>query len=193
MSDTETKTVEPISVLTWGVKGAADYIETPVQDVPTSNMSILCLRGFRHVLGNEVAAKVTAWKKTDDGKSAGEDEVASKAREFRAEFLDRILNGQLGQRAAGAPRATGVDALKRAIALEFLKAMLDSVSKKTGNKVTVPTGDNTITIAGKAMTREQLIEATMRKRAADIEAEVARRQAVRDEGADVGEDIFGED
>ena len=190
MADTETKVVEPVSVYSWGVKGSADYLETPVQDIPTANLSILGLRGYRHVLGNEVAAKVTAWKKSDDGKTAGEDEVAAKAREFREEFLNRILTGQLGQRASGAPRATGIEALKRAIALEFLKAMLDSVSKKTGNKVSVPTGDNTITIAGKVMNREQLIEATMRKRAADIESEAARRQAVKDEGADVGEDIF---
>lgn len=193
MADTETKVVEPVSLYTWGVKGSADYLETPVQDIPTANLSILGLRGYRHVLGNETAAKVTAWKKSDEGKTASDDEVAAKAREFRGEFLTRILEGQLGQRASGAPRATGVEALKRTVALEFLKAMLETVSKKTGNKVSVPTGENTITIAGKAMTREQLIEATMRKRAADIETEVARRQAVRDEGADVGEDIFGDE
>lgn len=189
MTDTETKVVEPVSVYSWGLKGSADYLETPVQDIPTANLSILGLRGYRHILGNEVAAKVTAWKKSDEGKTATEDEVAAKAREFRAEFLQRILTGQLGQRAAGAPRATGVEALKRAIAVEFLKAELDAQSKRTGNKVTMPTGEDTITVGNKVYNREQLIEAGLRKWAAKIEAEVARREALK---ADT-ESLFGDE
>lgn len=192
MADTETKTFEPISLYTWGVKGSADYLETNVSEIPTANLSILGLRGFRHVLGNEVAAKVTAWKKSDEGKVATDDEVAAKGREFRSEFFNRILTGQLGQRAAGAPRATGVEALRRSIATDLVKAELDRVSKKTGNKVTMPTGEDTITIAGKVMNREQLIEAGLRRWEAKINEEVARRQAFKDEGEDAGEGLFGE-
>jgi hypothetical protein len=40
------------------------------------------------------------------------------------------------------------------------------------------------------MTREALIEAEMRSRAKDIEAEAKRREAVQAEGAEVGEDLF---
>ncbi len=191
MNDTTTDTA-PIGVFTWGEKGSADYIETPVENISSRNLSMLALQGYRHKLGNEVAAKVAAWKKTDEGKAAAADEVAKFASDARNEMLDKIVNGVLGVRATGAPRVTGIEALKRAIAVEFLKARLKAYGEKTGTKVALPKGDEKVTVAGKEMTREDMIAAELRRSAEKIEAEAARRQAAQAEGADVGEDLFGE-
>ena len=54
-----------------------------------------------------------------------------------------------------------------------LKARLAAYEKKTGNKVKLPVKDETVTIAGKVMNREQLIDAEMRARGAEIDAEAA--------------------
>ena len=160
------------------------------KDIPAQSLFALSQRGFSHVLGNEVAAQVSAWKKTDDGAKASEADVEAYAKLKREEKLAKILEGTLGVRVASGPRVSGIEALKRSIAVEFLKARFKAYEAKTGNKVKLPTGDETITVAGKAMTREALIEAEMRSRAKDIEAEAKRREAVQAEGAEVGEDLF---
>ncbi len=182
----------PSGTVTGGAQGTEAYLATSVADIPSTNLALLALQGYRHKLGNEVAAKVAAWKKTDDGKAASDDEVATFARNARAEMLDKIVNGVLGVRAAGAPRVSGIDALKRAIAIEFLKARLKAYSDKTGTKVALPTGENTVNVAGKDMTREDMIAAEMRRSEAKIAEEAERRQKAQSEGADVGEDLFGE-
>jgi len=172
MADTTTNdTAQPISLYTWGVKGTADYCETPVQDIPTVNLSNLGLQGYRHKLGNEVAAKVAAKRKTDEGKAMSEDEILAYSRQCRAEMLDKIVNGTLGVRAAsGAPRLTGEEAIRHSVTLESLKKLLKKYN------LALPTGDDEIAIAGKQMTRAQLIEAEYRRSKADIEAEVTRRK-----------------
>lgn len=157
-------------------------------EVPTQSLYALAQRGFNHVTGNEVAAKKAAFVKTEEGAKASEEDLAAKVKAWRQEALQKIIDGTLGVRAVGAPRATGVEALKRAIALEFLKAKLKAYSAKTGNKVTVPTGDDTINVAGKDYTREQLIDAMLRSKADEIAAEVERRQA--SVGEEEIEDLF---
>ena len=84
----------------------------------------------------------------------------------------------------------GLDALKRTIATEWIKARFKEHSTKTGKKLSLPTGDETIDYMGKPMTREDLIKAMLNKQAAAIETEAKRRQAVQQEGADAGEDLF---
>src|SRR6202012_2738576 len=100
----------------------------------------LAQRGFTHVLGNEVASQVAAWKKTEDGAKATDAEVEAYANEKRNEKLAKILEGTLGVRTAAGPRVSGIEALKRTIAVEFLKAKLKKYSEKTGNKGSLPPG-----------------------------------------------------
>ncbi len=172
MSDTTTQaSAEPIGVFTWGQKGTAEYIETPVTDISSRNLSLLALQGYRHKLGNEVAARVAAWKKSDEGKDADEATVTAKYAEFRAEMLDKILNGVLGVRATSGVRVTGDEAIKRAVTLEHLKVFL----KK--NNLKLPTGDETIDVAGKAMDREALLAAMYRRSQVAIDKEVEHRKA----------------
>src|SRR6266436_7557395 len=126
-------------------------ISTAPKDVPLQSLFALAQRGYSHVLGNEVAAQVAAYKKTEDGAKASEADLEAWASLKRDEKLAKILDGTLGVRTAAGPRVTGVEALMRQIAVEFLRARFEAYSKKTGTKVAMPTGEKTVTIAGKAM------------------------------------------
>lgn len=155
-------------------------------DVPTSSLFALAQRGVSHVLGNEVAAQVSAWKKTEDGQTATDEQTEAKAKEFRDAKLAKILDGTLGVRVATGPRVSGKDAVQRAVTVEVLRKFLKQ------HELKFPKGDETITVAGKAMDREALIAAMYRRDKAAIDAEVERRtsQAVLDASPD---ELFGSD
>lgn len=179
MADQATTAPEPISLFTWGTKGQPGYLETPVTDIPVPNLASLALQGYRHKLGNEVAAKGVAWRKTDAGKAASDSEYADYLVQARAEMLDKIVNGVLGVRASiGAPRATGVDAIRRRITVEALRVFL----KK--HNLAMPTGEATIKVAGTDMSRETLIERMYArdKKAIDdaVDLEIASKQGLGD-------------
>jgi hypothetical protein len=183
-----TEETTTITSLTWGIKGSPDYVEIATSDVPIPNQAMLALQGFRHKLGNEVAAKVAAHKKSEEGSGKSEAEIAQYASEARKEMLERILTGQLGVRASAGPRVSGVDALRRNVTITVLKAFLAKHNLK------MPTGEGVIKVAGKEMNREALIEAMYRRDKASIDAEVARKQAFEESaasGADIG-DVFGD-
>lgn len=164
--------------LKWG-----DHEVSPA-DVPAVSLMALAQRGFTHVLGNEVASALTAWKKTDDGKAADQAAVDAWVKAKREAKLEQIMSGTLGVRAAGQPRATGLDAVMRTIAVERLKVKLAKRQAK------LPTGDKTINVAGKDMTREELIAAELRHGEVAIKAEAEKRVAFADEGGDAGDELF---
>ena len=182
-----TEETTTITSLTWGTKGSPDYVEVSTSDVPIPNLAMLALQGFRHKLGNEVAAKVAAHKKSEEGAAKSDAEMATFASEARKEMLEKILTGQLGVRASAGPRMSGVDALRRNVTLVVLKAFLAKHNLK------MPTGDGVIVIAGKEHTREMLIDAMYRRDKVSIDAEVERKQKFEESaaaGADIG-DVFG--
>jgi hypothetical protein len=185
MTDTEVKIPENF---TWGT--GADAISTPVADIPAFNLAMLALQGFRHKLGNEVAAKLAAFVKTEDGKGASDADKAAKVAEWRAEMLDKIINGVLGVRASSGPRVSGLDAIKRAVATKLLKVRLVKYNTKHGKNVTLPTKDGTIDFMGTVMTRDQMIDKLLSQNDAEVTAEAERQQAFEQAGADVGEDLF---
>jgi hypothetical protein len=153
-----------------------DAITVSPADIPTISLFALAQRGFSHVLGNEVASKLAAFRKTEVGAAADEAEVAAFTKAKREEALEKILNGTLGTRAASSPRVTGIEALMRRVAVEFLQARFAAYSKKSGTKVSLPTGDKVVEVAGRAMTREQLIEAELKRNGEAIREEALRRQ-----------------
>ena len=185
-----TEETTTITSLTWGTKGTADYVEVSTSDVPIPNLAMLALQGFRHKLGNEVAAKVAAHKKSEEGKAKDEAALAEFAAEARKEMLERILTGTLGVRASGAPRVTGIEALKRAIGTKWLKEAIAKYNAKTGKSVALPTGDKVINYMGKDMTRDEMIAAYIRANGDRVDAEAKRQQEAEAEGVDVGEDLF---
>ncbi len=159
-------------------------------DIPTVNMFALVQQGLNHKRGNEVSAARVAWLKSEEGQTASETDVATWVAAKQAEMLDKILHGTLGVRVSSGPRVSGLDALKRTIAVERIKAAFKSYGAKIGKKLSLPTGDDTVDYMGKPMTREDLIKAMLAKQADAIETEAKRRQEFQSEGADVGEDLF---
>jgi len=164
-------------------------ITTAPGDIPLQSMFALAQRGYTHVLGNEVAAQVAAYKKTEEGKTKSDAELEAYGNEKRKEKLAKILDGSLGVRTAGAPRVTGIDAVMRAIAVERLKGKLESYSKRNGTKVSLPTGDKTVKVLGEDMTRDQLIERELKFNGDKIRAE-AERRAKHDADAIEGAEDF---
>ncbi len=146
-------------------------------DVPTVSLFALAQRGFSHVLGNEVASKLAAFKKTEEGGAASEAEIEAFVKAKREEALEKIMQGTLGVRTATAPRVSGIEAIMRKVAVEFLQARFAAYSKKSGTKVSLPTGDKVVNVAGRDMTREQLIEAELKRNHEAIKQEAERRQA----------------
>lgn len=185
-----TEETTTITSLTWGTKGSPDYVEVSTSDVPIPNLAMLALQGFRHKLGNEVAAKVAAHKKSEEGGSKSESELAEYAANARKDMLEKILTGTLGVRASAGPRVTGIEALKRAIGTKWLKEAIAKYNAKTGKNVSLPTGDKVINYMGKDMTRDEMIAAYIRANGDRVDAEAKRQQEAEAEGADVGEDLF---
>ena len=153
-----------------------DELKVNPADVPTVSLFALAQRGFSHVMGNEVASKLAAWKKGEAGAAATQAEVDAFVKAKREEALEKILNGTLGVRSASTPRVSGFDALVRRVAVEYLNARFAAYSKRTGQKVTLPTGDKVVSVPGRDMTREQLIEAELKRNGEAIKAEAKRRQ-----------------
>ena len=146
-------------------------------DIPTVNMFALVQQGLNHKRGNEVSAARVAWLKSEEGQTASEADVTAWVAAKQAEMLDKILHGVLGVRVSSGPRVSGIDALKRTIAVERIKAAFKSYSAKTGKTLSLPTKDETVDYMGNAMTREDLIKAMLDKQGATIEAEAKRRQS----------------
>jgi hypothetical protein len=84
----------------------------PVENFPAVTQHFLMSRGLTHVLGNEIASKVTSWKvksttevKAEDGTitEVGPDENAinAKTAELTAERLASLISGEISTRASG--------------------------------------------------------------------------------------------
>lgn len=168
-------------MLKWG-----DYSASP-GDVPAVSLMALAQRGWTHVFGNEVASALTAWRKTEEGKAASDADIAAYLAKKRDEKLDKIMSGTLGTRTPGQPKATGVEAIMRTIAVAWVKAALE----KRGAKL--PTGDKTVNVAGKDMTRDELIDATLRNRGEKIRVEAEAEMAKRSAFGEDSEDLFSDE
>lgn len=182
--DNTSKTLE------WG-----DYKALP-SDVPAVSLLALAQRGWVHVFGNECASALVAWRKTDEGKVATDEQIAAWLKSRRDAKLKQIMDGELGtKRVASGPRATGIDAVIRKVVVEWLTAKLGAAGVK------LPTGDKTITVGKgdktKSFTREELIAQTVGKAdsvqyapGVTIRAEAERRHKAEADVAGEMEDIF---
>jgi hypothetical protein len=168
--------------LVW--KDAATGVEyrVPFADVPAKSLAVLCQRGFTHFLGNEQAAKLVGWKKKEENVNATDDEVKAFLKATRQTAFDAVIGATMGTRtSSGAPRATGIEAVMRRIAVEMLTVELAK------RNVKLPTGDKTIEVLGKPYTRETLIETMLKRRDALI------RQKAQERMSADGPSLFDED
>lgn len=152
---------------------------------PESAMVILATRTLAHILGNEVAAKVKAWKDNqteETGKTPNDAEVASYTHDCRQAQIARIEKGELGLRQGG-PRGTALETVMRAIAVERLTAALKA------QKVKMPVGKEIVTVQGATYTRAELIAAHVKKNETTIRKMAEERMASTIELADMMEEL----
>lgn len=98
--------------------------DVKVADLPEASVLALLGRGISHVLGNEVASRVSTAKKAtnEDGTPKyNEAELDELHRRVLAEKINAILEGTLGVRAAAAPKATAFEKRVRDIAITVLR------------------------------------------------------------------------
>lgn len=181
MTDTTTETAREYR---WGT--GPDSTTLSPSDLPATSIFALVQRGLNHISGNEVASQVAAWKKGEEGSAATDAQIEAYAKTKRDEKLEKIMDGSLGVRAASAPRTTGIASVMHAIAVERLRAKLKKFD------LVLPTGDKTISVAGKDMDRGALIAAELRHGDAAIRAEAERRMAVEAGSAEALENLFAE-
>jgi hypothetical protein len=138
--------------------------------VNKANILAMVRKGITHYHGNEQAAKLTAWKKTEEGQAATEEEIAKKYAEFQNAAFERFMTGEVGLRlGAGGTRKTAFESICRSIAVEMISAALKR------QKLSMPKGDKTIQMSGKDFTREALIERALVTWKDKIEQEAKHR------------------
>jgi hypothetical protein len=113
-------------------------------------------KGMAHVFGNEAASRVTAWKKSDEGKNADEAAIDAKLVAVQNDFYDRVVSGDWGNSVRASSGEAGLSKLEtriRTLAWDDI-----SVELKAGG-YKLPSGKKTVAIEGLGdMTRDQLIE-----------------------------------
>lgn len=161
-----------------------------IADIPTVSQIALMARGLSHILGNEVASKVSGkvkkWAEENETLETDDEEAFVAARdenaeawklEAYAEALAKIMGGTLGLRAVG-PRGTAIETDMRAIAIDEIKAVLAKSGIKWPAKA-----DGVIVTKSGDKTRAQLVEDYLTKHDYRLRAEAHRRQALIKDGA----------
>lgn len=158
-----------------------------IANLPQASLVALAQRGFTHILGNEVASKVTAQKKSfaeaNGGAAMSEDDVAKMLADYRAEAFAKIAEGRLGVRAAGSPRGTALETIMRAVAVARLKTNFRKLNLKFPVKST-----DTVVVNGETLSRNDLIERHLKRFDEVIRAEAQRQLDAKAESA--GADLF---
>lgn len=103
-----------------------------ITDIPASGIYYLLQYGFAKSVQDSVAGmkkKLTEEKGEDGEPKFTADEVEAQLREAQQERITRILEGTIGTRTAGAPRATPFEAMVTKVAKAMLKAAAAKIKK----------------------------------------------------------------
>lgn len=145
-----------------------------VYDLPARSLAALVASGLAHKLGNEIAAKVAAYKaKATDGKLPSESEIAQFKAQKQKEMFASLLSGEAAASARG-PRGSAIESMMKKIAAEELAARFRALGKS------LPSGDKTITLTTgdgrvEAVTRATLIDRRVAAHSERLRAEAERR------------------
>lgn len=127
--------------------------EFDTDTIPEVNRAPLMRRTISHILHNEVAAKVGAWKGKEENANASESAIAAFTLDCQKAAVDKIMNGVLGMREAG---GAAVDPLEAEIARQ-VKAEVVQVLR--AQKAKFPKDGETVTFAnGVTRTGDQMLE-----------------------------------
>jgi len=163
----------------------------PVSQLPPAAIAYLLQNGFSQSMTDAAAlTKEQKHHKAPDGSEPGtlgepltDAELEAKVKALRDARFARILAGTVAVR-AGVPRAvSAIEQVMRQVATEQLRTKLGAKG------IVLPSGKNkdgspkTLTVSGKAMTRDELIVAYIAKNDAAVRAEAERRIATTKEEA----------
>lgn len=167
-----------MSTITYGTEWGIE-----LSMLPESSLAVLVQRTVNHIMGNEVAAKVKAWR--DEASPVPNDaEIAAYTHDARMAQWARIVEGKLGIRTSAGPRLDTFESLIRALAVEKLKINFKKL------KVAMPTGDKTVDVQGRQLTRDQLIDEYVAKHRETLEEKAEERMAQQRADMDSAEDLF---
>ena len=155
--------------------------EVVVADLSDAGIAYLLAYGFRQSVQDVIAGKAKAMKDETvsaedsvelgvepDTKRWNDAEIASALHDLQTRRVAAIVSGDIGLPRAGGPKA---ETMLVSIAVERLRAKLAKANTK------LPTGDKTIRVNGKDVTREQLVAAEIAKYGDAIREEIARRKS----------------
>lgn len=151
--------------------------EIDTSTLPEASVNALLRKGLAHFMGNEQASKVTAWKNSEAGKDATEEQIASKKAEFQAAGVAALADGTVGNRVVGVT-VSPIEKIMRSLA----KSEIVGILKATN--MAIPKGEGTVTFnegsdSEQKLTMEDLIERRLEghgdRLKKEAEAEVKRR------------------
>jgi hypothetical protein len=148
-------------------------ISIDVDSLPAVSTNALLRRGLAHFLGNEQAAKVSAFKEKNP--EATESQVLAYKAECVANAVAALNAGTVGANVRG-PRGTAIETIMRKIASDEVKTVLAAL------KVKAPKGEEKVKFAnGDSFTMNELIARRLEKHADRITAEAnkAMKDAAR--------------
>lgn len=158
-----------------------------VADLPAKAIAYLLQNGFSQSM-TDAAALTKAQKQDEHGNDLDDDTIAAKVKSLRDARFARIVAGEVGVRAGG-PKATGIDALIRTIAVERLRVQLAKY------KLVLPSGKDkdgnakTIKIGNEMLDRETIISRYVAKNGDELRAEADRRRAEAVDEAEMTENL----
>ena len=165
--------------------------EFDIGALPEASVKALLSRGLNHVLGNEVASKVTGFKTVGEGQPEHtEAEIEAFKVTARQKAIDAILAGTLGVRAAGVT-VDPVEAAMERITRDEITTTL-SANKYKWSK-SVKGEDRTVALPDVKFTMDELVERRLAKHGdrirAAAEKAVKAKQRKLEEAAKTGVDL----
>jgi hypothetical protein len=147
-------------------------ISYDVANGPAATAEAMIRRGFAHLLGNECAAKVTAYFKENPEEDTAEARAAMKA-EVQQAMLAKMVAGTLGVSTRG-PAVDPFEAILARVAKSH--PTLGVVKTLKDNGLAFPKKGETVTVQGVAYTGDELVKRRIAsaKFAADIKKEAEK-------------------
>jgi hypothetical protein len=145
--------------------------EVMLQDVSPKGLLYLVQYGFKQSMQDSIAGyakKLAEEGKPDDAGPYTEAEIAELVAERQADRFDDIVSGEVGTRAGGGPRLSGIEKIMRDMAKDAIKAAV------VAKGVKMPTGD----------TLAKFIDQYIAKHDATLRPEAQRRLDLTKAGAD---------
>ena len=169
-----------MTVINYATRDGSYATTFDIATLSPANLTALVSRAVNHILGNEAASKLIAWRKANPT-LAGTDAEVAQFKTIRDEMSERIRTGELGVRQSG-PKVDPLEAEMDKLALSEVLAKLANdyqikIAKKDADDELV------IKLANGETTLGELTDRWLAKNAERIEKEAKDAIRVRDREA----------